>query len=115
MGAQREDSEGVGIRRGHGGIRMHILEVLRRPVITEKSTALQERGKYTFEVANGANKQQIKQAVEQAFKVEVAKVNVITVPARWRGPGRRRSLTSPWKKAVVTLKPGQKIEFFEGV
>ncbi len=94
---------------------MHSLEVLRRPIITEKSTALQERGKYTFEVAKEANKQQIKQAVEQAFKVEVTKVNVITVPPRWRGPGRRRGLTTPWKKAIVTLKPGFKIEFFEGV
>ena len=86
---------------------MHVLEVLRRPIITEKSTALQERGKYTFEVARDANKQQ--------FNVEVAKVNVITVHGRWRGPGRRRGLTSPSKKAVVTLKPGNKIEFFEGV
>jgi large subunit ribosomal protein L23 len=94
---------------------MQILEVLHRPIITEKSTALQERGKYTFEVAHDANKQQIKQAVELAFKVEVARVNVMTMPAKWRGPGRRRGQTSPWKKAVVTLKPGQKIEFFEGV
>ncbi len=94
---------------------METLEVLRRPVITEKSTALQERGKYTFEVLPGANKQQIKQAVELAFKVEVAKVNVMTMPAKWRGPGRRRGRTSSWKKAVVTLKPGHKIEFFEGV
>ena len=94
---------------------MHILEVLRRPIITEKSTALQERGKYTFEVAGDANKQQIKQAVERAFKVEVAKVNVITVPAKWRGVARRRGKTSPWKKAIVTLRPGYKIEFFEGV
>ena len=115
MGAGAEASGGVDKRRGHGGIRMHILEVLRRPIITEKSTALQERGKYTFEVVKEANKQQIKQAVEEAFKVEVAKVNVITVPGRWRGPGRRRGLTSPWKKAIVTLKPGHKIEFFEGV
>ena len=94
---------------------MQILEVLRRPIITEKSTALQEGGKYTFEVARDANKQQVKQAVELAFKVEVEGVNVITMPAKWRGPGRRRSKTSPWKKAVVTLKPGHKIEFFEGV
>lgn len=94
---------------------MEILEVLRRPVITEKSTTLQERGKYTFEVSPDANKQQIKQAVELAFKVEVDRVNVMTMPAKWRGPGRRRGQTSPWKKAVVTLKPGQKIEFFEGV
>jgi len=94
---------------------MEVLEVLRRPVITEKSTALQERGKYSFEVALDANKQQIKQAVERAFKVEVVKVNVITVPGKWRGAGRRRGKTSPWKKAIVTLKPGHKIEFFEGV
>lgn len=94
---------------------MEILEVLRRPIITEKSTALQEQGKYTFEVARDANKQQIKQAVELAFKVEVERVNVVTMPAKWRGPGRRRGQTSLRKKAVVTLKPGQKIEFFEGV
>jgi len=94
---------------------MEILEVLRRPIITEKSTALQEKGKYTFEVSREANKQQIKQAVELAFKVEVDKVNVMTMPAKWQGPGRRRGQTSPWKKAVVTLKPRYKIEFFEGV
>ncbi len=94
---------------------MEILEVLRRPVVTEKSTALQERGKYVFEVSLDANKQQIKQAVEQAFKVEVDKVNVLTMPAKWRGPGRRRGKTSPWKKAVVTVKPGHKIEFFGGI
>ena len=95
--------------------RVHILEVLRRPIITEKSTALQARDKYTFEVMPNANKQQVKQAVEQAFKVEVVKVNVMTVTGKWRGAGRRRGKTSDWKKAVVTLKPGQKIEFFEGV
>ncbi|KPJ54582.1 MAG: 50S ribosomal protein L23 [Dehalococcoidia bacterium DG_18] len=94
---------------------MQLLEILRRPIISEKSTGLQERDKYTFEVALGANKQQIKQAVELAFQVEVARVNVITMPPKWRGPGRRRGQTSPWKKAVVTLKPGQKIEFFEGL
>lgn len=94
---------------------MQILEVLRRPVITEKGTALQEQGKYTFEVAQDANKQQIRQAVELAFKVEVERVNVMTMPAKSRGPGRRRGKTSPWKKAVVTLKAGHKIEFFEGV
>jgi len=94
---------------------VHILEVLRRPIITEKSTALQARDKYTFEVMPNANKQEVKQAVEQAFTVEVAKVNVMTVSGKWRGAGRRRGKTSDWKKAVVTLKPGQKIEFFEGV
>jgi large subunit ribosomal protein L23 len=93
---------------------MQVLEILRRPIVSEKSTALQERDKYTFEVDRNASKQQIKQAVELSFHVEVIRVNVITMPPKWRGPGRRRSQTSPWKKAVVTLKPGQKIEFFEG-
>jgi len=94
---------------------MQTMEVIQRPIITEKSTALQERGKYTFEVAENANKHQVKQAVESTFNVEVVKVNMITVHPKWRGPGRRRGLTSASKKAVVTLKQGQKIEFFEGV
>ena len=94
---------------------MQILEILKRPIINEKSTPLQEKFKYTFEVDKGASKQQIKEAVEKAFKVNVVKVNVITMPAKWRGPGRRRSQASPWKKAIVEIKQGQKIEYFEGV
>ncbi|MFA5367852.1 MAG: 50S ribosomal protein L23 [Dehalococcoidia bacterium] len=94
---------------------MQILEILKRPIITEKSTSQQEKSVYTFEVAKSASKQQIKEAVELAFKVNVVGVNVITMPAKSRGPGRRRSLVSPWKKAVVTIKQGQKIEYFEGV
>ena len=94
---------------------MQILETLKRPIINEKSTPLQEKFKYTFEVDKGASKQQIKEAVEKAFKVNVVKVNVITMPAKWRGPGRRRSQVSPWKKAIVKIKQGQKIEYFEGV
>lgn len=94
---------------------MQILEVLRHPIISEKSTALQQMDKYTFEVAQNATKHQIKQAIEVAFKVKVERVNVMTVSPKWRGPGRRRGQTSPWKKAVITLKPGQKIEFFEGL
>lgn len=94
---------------------MHLYEVLRRPLITEKNAALQAQGKYAFEVAGEANKPQIKQAVEKAFKVKVTAVNVITVPGKMRRVGRRRVLTQSWKKAVVSLKPGDKIEFFEGV
>jgi len=95
---------------------MHLYEVLRRPLITEKNTALQApQGKYAFEVAAGANKEQVKQAVEKAFKVSVTRVNVMTVPGKRR---RMRGgwVTNPsWKKAIVTLKPGDKIELFEGV
>lgn len=94
---------------------MHPYEVLRRPVITEKSTALQEEGKYTFEVAPGAAKPQVKEAVEKAFKVKVMDVSMITVPGKTRRVGRRQVKGSPWKKAVVSLKTGQKIELFEGV
>jgi len=94
---------------------MHLYEVLRRPLITEKNTALQAENKYAFEVAGEANKLQIKQAVEKAFKVEVTAVNVMTVPGKTRRIGRRQVLTQSWKKAIVTLKPGDKIALFEGV
>ena len=94
---------------------MHSYEVLRRPLITEKDTALQAQGKYAFEVAGEASKHQIKQAVEKAFKVKVTGVNVTTVPGKTRRIGRRQVLTQSWKKAVVTLKPGDKIEIVEGV
>ena len=94
---------------------MHSYDVLRRPIITEKNTLLTGLNKYTFEVASDANKAQIKEAVEKGFKVKVAKVNVIHVPGKMRRAGRRRGMTSPWKKAVVTLEPGNRIELFEGV
>ena len=94
---------------------MHLYEVLRRPLITEKNTMLQAQGKYAFEIAREANKHQIKQAVEKAFKVKVLAVNVMTVPGKTRRVGRRQVLTQSWKKAIVTLKPGDKIELFEGV
>jgi len=73
------------------------------------------QGKYAFEVAAGATKPQIKQAVEKAFKVQVVGVNVMTVPGNRRQLGRRQLVGSSWKKAIVTLQPGDKIEFFEGV
>jgi len=94
---------------------VHLYEVLRRPLITEKNTTLQAQGKYAFEVDEEANKNQIKLAVEKAFKVKVTTVNVMTVPGKTRRVGRRQVLTSSRKKAIVTLKPGDKIELFEGV
>jgi large subunit ribosomal protein L23 len=95
--------------------KLHLYEVLRRPLITEKATLLKERDKYAFEVVNKATESQIKEAVEQAFKVKVNKVNVMMVPGKTRRFGRRQVTSSPWKKAIVTLAPGQKITFFEGV
>jgi large subunit ribosomal protein L23 len=94
---------------------MHLYEVLRRPLITEKNTELQTQNKYAFEIADGANKPMIKQAVEKAFKVKVTGVNVITMRGKTKRVGRRQVQTNPWKKAIVTLQPGDKIEFFEGV
>lgn len=101
--------------RAPRGRKMNIYEVLRRPIITEKNTLLAVQSKYMFEVYKDANKQQIKDAVEKAFKVNVTSVNVINVPGKMRRAGRRRGMTSPWKKAIVTLQSGQKIELFEGV
>jgi len=96
---------------------MHLYEVLRRPLITEKDTTLQPQGKYVFEVIREANKHQIKQAVEKAFNVKVTTVNVMTVPGKKRRIGKRgrEVLTPSWKKAIVTLQTGDKIELFEGV
>ncbi len=93
---------------------MQLYQILRRPLITEKNTALQALGKYAFEVAGEANKPQIKQAVEKAFKVEVAAVNIMNVAGKRRKLGMRQLPARSWKKAIVTLKPGGKIEFFEG-
>ena len=94
---------------------MHLYEVLRRPIVTEKNTALQALNKYVFEIADGANKKMIQQAIENAFKVKVTKVNVVTVRGKSKRVGQRMTHTNPWKKAIITLAPGDKIEYFEGV
>ena len=94
---------------------MHLYEVLRKPLITEKNSILQAQGKYAFKVAGKATKPQIKQAVEKAFKVDVTSVNVMNVSGKRRRMGKGEVTAPSWKKAVVTLKPGDKIQFFEGV
>jgi large subunit ribosomal protein L23 len=95
---------------------MHVYEVLRRPVVTEKSNRqAEELNQYTFEVDPRANKIQVKQAVEEAFGVTVLKVNIMRMPGKTRRFGRRVTRTPSWKKAVVTLAPGDRIELFEGV
>jgi large subunit ribosomal protein L23 len=95
---------------------MKILEVIRRPVVTEKSTVLAStNNQYVFEVDKNANKLQIKEAVEMAFDVNVIAVNTLTVPGKMRRVGKNRGMTSPWKKAIVSVQHGQKIELFEGV
>ncbi|MDP2950443.1 MAG: 50S ribosomal protein L23 [Chloroflexota bacterium] len=94
---------------------MHPYEVIRQALVTEKGTYLAAEHKYAFRVAKGANKTQIKEAVEKAFDVRVTAVNVMNVKGRERRWGRRRVLRPDWKKAIVTLAPGGKIELFEGV
>jgi len=94
-------------------------EVILRPVISEKSMDEAGHGKYTFAVRGDANKIMIKSAVEELFKVNVTGVNVLTTKAKEKRRGTKRGrisgFTTPWRKAVVTLAAGQKIEFFEGV
>jgi large subunit ribosomal protein L23 len=93
-------------------------DILRRPLITEKNTRLMEQGQYTFEVARDANKIQIKEAVEQAFDVKVLKVNVMNVRGKQRRRARRQGRigaighTPAWKKAIVSLAEGDRIDLF---
>ena len=92
-------------------------EILIRPVISEKNTMLNEQGRYVFEVADKANKIMVRQAVAELFNVKVTAVNVMHVPGKRRRNPRNRTvgMTRSWKKAVVTLAPGDRIELFQGV
>ena len=96
---------------------MHVYEVIKRPIITEKSyDAADFNNQYTFEVDSRANKLQIRDAVETAFRVNVVGVRVMKMPAKTGIRGRRKVVRkSAWKKAVVTLDSGDSIQFFEGV
>jgi len=96
---------------------MHIYDVLKRPIVTEKSVSgVDLANKYTFEVDMRANKHLIKDAVETAFNVTVNNVHIMVMPAKTARRGRRIALRSnKWKKAVVTLAPGSSIQLFEGV
>ena len=96
---------------------LSVYDILRRPLITEKSNFQNEKlGRYVFEVANDASKTQIKEAVETIFEVKVEKVNTMVMPAK-RARKQRRIVnrTSQYKKAVVKLKTGDTIDLFEGV
>ncbi len=91
-------------------------EVILRPVVTEKSTVARELSNIvTLAVNPNANKQQIKHAVEQIWKVDVLDVRTIRMPRKSRRVGRFVGRKPEWKKAMVTLAEGQSIEFFEGV
>ena len=91
-------------------------QVIIRPVISEKSYNLIEtQNQYTFQVDRRANKNQIKRAVEEAFDVRVDKVNTVNVKSKPKRQGLTRGRTARWKKAVVRLAEGERIELFEGV
>ncbi len=90
--------------------------ILRRPLVTEKSTTEKDlRNKLFFEVDRKANKIEIKQAVEKFFKVDVLDVATLNMNGKVKRVGRKFAKMPDWKKAVVTIKAGQRVEFFEGV
>ncbi len=90
-------------------------DILIRPLITEKATDLMKDNKYTFVVPLTANKIEIRQAVEQVFKVKVLDVNTIRVFGKMKRMGKHEGKRPDYKKAIVKLAPGQTIEFFEGL
>jgi large subunit ribosomal protein L23 len=90
-------------------------EIIRRPLVTEKSGQQKETGNhYVFEVRKDANKIEIQKAVEQLFKVKVLQVHTLNVLGKEKRVGRKYGKRPDWKKAVVRLKEGDRIEFFEG-
>lgn len=95
---------------------MNPYAIIKRPMITEKTTRHREKANaYAFEVDPKANALEIKQAIEKIFKVKVMRVNTTTIPGKSRRFGRWLSKSQRWKKAVATLKAGDRIELYEGV
>lgn len=88
-------------------------DVIVRPVISEKSYAQIDKNKYTFEVAPTAKKEEIRQAIEEIFKVHVTAVNTIKMRGKRKRQGWTSGRTRDWKKAIVTLREGDRIEMFE--
>lgn len=95
---------------------MEHYEIVKKAILTEKSTvAKDEANKYVFEVDPRANKIEITQAVEKLFKVKVLEVNVMNIEGKSKRTGKILGRRKSWKKAVVTLAPGSRIELYEGV
>lgn len=92
---------------------MNYNDVIIRPVLSEKSTDMAEENKYVFQVARGANKHLIKKAVKEIFNVNPVKVNVMKVRGRRKRVRYHYGYTPAWKKAIITLGKGEKIELFE--
>lgn len=87
-------------------------EVIIRPVVSERSYDLMEQGKYTFEVARTAPKEEIRAAIEKLFDVHVVKINTINVKPKNKRVRYQYGKTRQWKKAIVTVAPGEEIEIF---
>lgn len=90
--------------------------IIRRPLVTEKTSIQKEQSnQITFEVDRSANRIEIKRAIEKIFKVNVARVRTMQVKGKTKQRGRIIGKRRDWKKAIITLLPGERIEFFEGV
>ncbi|MBK50150.1 MAG: 50S ribosomal protein L23 [Chloroflexi bacterium] len=89
--------------------------VLKKPVVTEKSTAMNQASRYVFEVDTRANKMDVKNAVQSAFNVTVLKVNIMNIKGKKKRFGPKISKLPDRKKAIVTLSQGDSITIFEGV
>jgi large subunit ribosomal protein L23 len=93
---------------------LHPAEVLIRPVVSEKSYHQITENRYTFKVHQDAHKTQVRHAVEELFDVKVTRVNIVKMPAKPKRRGMIKGTRPGWKKAIVELKAGDKIEIFEG-
>jgi large subunit ribosomal protein L23 len=93
---------------------LHPAQILIKPVVSEKSYHQITENRYTFRVHSDAHKTQVRQAVEELFDVKVVAVNIVKMPAKPKRRGMIKGTQSGWKKAIVQLKPGDKIEIFEG-
>jgi large subunit ribosomal protein L23 len=95
-------------------VSLHPAQILIRPVVSEKSYNQIAENRYTFRVHSDAHKTQVRQAVEELFDVKVTSVNIVQVPAKPKRRGMIKGTKPGWKKAIVELKAGDKIEIFEG-
>ena len=93
---------------------LHPAQVLIKPVVSEKSYHQITENRYTFKVHKDAHKTQVRQAVEQLFEVKVTRVNIVKVQPKPKRRGAFKGTRPGWKKAIVELKAGDKIEIFEG-
>lgn len=110
FGTKTESEEKKPVATSTAGSSSVIPTSLLGPRVSEKAAKSTEKGKYVFNVAPSANKVEVKKAVERAYKVNVTQVNILNTKGKTRNYGRTSGRTSGFKKAIVTLKAGQKIE-----